>query len=173
MGYTTDFDGVITVDPPLNQHEVKFLSDFNNSRRMDRENGPLFAEPGTDSGQARSGDVRDYNSPPPGQPGLWCQWEASDDGTEISWDGGEKFYEADSWMQYLVENLFSPNAREFIDEHVDEHPALRHFTCDHVLNGTIQAQGEDDDDRWDLVVTDNLVQIRTYSMAPGPLVAIA
>jgi len=27
------------------------------------------------------------------QPGLWCQWIPSDDGTAIEWDGGEKFYE--------------------------------------------------------------------------------
>jgi hypothetical protein len=34
---------------------------------------------------------------------------------------------------------------------------LRHFTFDHELNGVIDAQGEDDDDRSLLVVTRNTV----------------
>ena len=34
---------------------------------------------------------------------------------------------------------------------------FRHFTFDHELNGVIDAQGEDDDDRWRLVVTGNTV----------------
>jgi hypothetical protein len=36
---------------------------------------------------------------------------------------------------------------------------LWHFTFDHVVNGTIDAQGDDPDDRWQLVVVDNEVRV--------------
>ena len=39
-------------------------------------------------------------------------------------------------------------------------PELRLFTCDHVLNGTVDAQGQDPADRWQLIVRDNEVTRR-------------
>lgn len=167
MGYTTDFDGEIKVEPPLNEHEVQFLEDFTGSRRMARGKGPLFAEPGDDFGQGDPyGDVLDHNNPDPDQPSLWCHWEASADGQFIGWDGGEKFYYSVEWMKYYIERLFGPGARAYIDAHLDNHPALKHFTCDHVLNGTIMAQGEESDDRWDLIITDNVIEIQEYETRP-------
>jgi len=41
------------------------------------------------------------------QPGLWCQWTATDDGTAIVWDGGEKFYNYIEWLQYLQAQILS------------------------------------------------------------------
>lgn len=161
MGYTTDFDGSVSVMPPLNPHEIAYLRKFAESRRMHRNNGPYYIGTGA-FGQDREPDIIDYNEPPPPQPGLWCQWVPTDDGTAIIWDGGEKFYEADEWMRYIIDTFLRPGAalaedlarpipgRVYPDE-------LIHFTFDHVLNGTIYAQGEDCDDRWRLVVTDNTV----------------
>jgi hypothetical protein len=37
---------------------------------------------------------------------------------------------------------------------------------DHVVNGVIDADGEEDDDVWQLIVTDNVVT--TCEMEPGP-----
>lgn len=160
MGYTTEFEGEIHVTPPLNEHEVQFLRDFAGSRRMKRTNGPLYAVPGDNHGQGGD-DVIDFNNPPVGQPGLWCQWEPSDDGTTISWDGGEKFYDSPEWMKYVV-TLYTPEGREFVQAHEQEHPALKHFTFDHVFNGVIEAQGEESGDRWALLVTDNKVAVQEY-----------
>ena len=42
------------------------------------------------------------------QPGLWCQWVPSSDGTEIAWDEGEKFYNYEEWMQYLLDHFLTP-----------------------------------------------------------------
>ena len=165
MGYTTDFDGELTIEPPLNEHEVQFLKDFCGSRRQRRTKGPLFAEPGDNFGQGNPyGDVLDGNHPDPDQPGLWAQWVPSDDGTTLGWDGGEKFYHSVEWMTYYIDNLLSSHAALYIQRHVDEHPSLQHFTCDHLLNGTIEARGEDSDDRWDLIVTDNVISVREYTL---------
>lgn len=172
MGYTTEFDGYVSVSPPLNPAEVSFLTDLANTRRMHRTEGPLFVTATGFAGQDRTDTILDYNSPDPDQPGLWCQWEPSDSGTTIQWDGGEKFYAAAEWMKYLVTNLFAPTAREYVTQHAHEDPRLEHFTCDHTVNGFIDAQGEEPDDRWRLIVRDNVVMIALAEVAflePEPI----
>lgn len=171
MGYTTDFNGEITIDPPLNPSELAFLNDFSGSRRMCRKNGPLYAVPGDNYGQNQTDDVLDYSEPDPDQPGLWCQW-ISPDGTTIEWDGGEKFYNSEKWMKYLITHLFTPDAREYVKDHLDEHPMLAEFTFDHIFNGTISAQGEDPDDKWALYVEDNIVSVADAVLTYGPRVKL-
>lgn len=158
MGYTTEFFGEITVTPALNHDEIDYLRDFANSRRMHRTRGPLYAVPSNSWGQSGdTDDVLSFNGPDPDQPGLWCQWVPTEDGTAVAWDQGEKFYNAAEWMTYLVTYLLAPSARDYVDAHLTEDPRLAGFTCDHHLTGEITAHGEDDDDRWLLQVTDNAV----------------
>jgi hypothetical protein len=157
MGYTTDFSGQVSVTPPLNPHEISFLTDLATTRRMDRTKGPLYAVNDGNFGQSHADDILNYNRPHADQPGLWLQWVPTEDGTAIEWDEGEKFYEAAAWMKYLVQNLLAPSARAYIEAHKGEDARLAHFTCDHVVNGQIEAQGEDPGDRWVLVVRDNVV----------------
>lgn len=161
MGYTTDFSGSVTVTPPLNPHEVSFLKDLAQSRRMDRTKGPLYANPGDDYGQQHEDDILSYNNPHHTQPGLWLQWTPTDDGTEIEWDGGEKFYCSPEWMKYLIDNLLGPNGRSYVETWgpAADDPRLLKFTFDHVVHGEIEAQGEDPDDRWMLVVENNVVKV--------------
>jgi hypothetical protein len=158
MGYTTDFDGEFTVSPPLNAEEISYLKDFSGTRRMDRENGPFFVKGEGQFGQGGGPDtIRNHNAPDVTQPGLWCQWVPTEDGTAIVWDGNEKFYESARWIKYLIDNLFSPKAaanREAIIA-ADERGA--NFTFNHIVNGTVYAQGEDPDDKWLLLVKDNEV----------------
>ena len=157
MGYTTEFEGSIQIEPPLNAQEISFLRDFNHTRRMNRTRGPLFVRGSGFYGQGDDPDIINHNQPHPDQPGLWCQWTPNEDGTAIVWDGGEKFYSAPEWMMYIISFLLSPIARPYIDAHLDEDPRLASFTCDHVLNGVIFAQGEDDEDQWELRVISSLV----------------
>ena len=150
MGYTTDFDGEVSIDPPLNAEEISFLRKFNNTRRMAREKGPYYVDGSGMCGQDRESDITDYNSPPRGQPGLWCQWIPSDDGTIIVWDGGEKFYNAEEWMEYIIDHFLAPNAKA--------KKQLPFLQANHTVNGTIHAQGEERGDIWAIVVTDNIVR---------------
>lgn len=41
------------------------------------------------------------------QPGLWCQWIPTEDGTELVWDQGEKFYHYVDWLKYLQKHILS------------------------------------------------------------------
>jgi hypothetical protein len=152
MGYTTTFQGRIGVTPPLNPAEIEYLNRFSTTRRMDRENGPYYANPGSDGfGQDEEPDILNYNNPADGQPSLWCQWVPTEDGTAIVWDGGEKFYESEEWMTYVVNHFIKPNG------HAKGQPGFEDFTFDHVCNGVIYAQGEEMADRYAIVVRDNRV----------------
>ncbi|MEW1910310.1 hypothetical protein AB0442_17940 [Kitasatospora sp. NPDC085895] len=156
MGYHTEFTGRIEVVPPLNAAERSYLRRFAGSRRMDRDAGPYYVDgpphrPFDRSGQAGNDDVRDADRPPEGQPGLWCHWEPVEDGSGIEWNGAEKFYFATEWMSYLVDHFLKPGAA------AQGHPGFEHFTFDHVLNGTVEAVGEEPGDAWQLLVRDNTV----------------
>lgn len=148
MGYTTNFNGQIEIVPPLNAEEIAYLNKFSETRRMSRLEGPYFINGSEMFGQGRDSDITDYNSPPQGQPGLWCNWIPTPDGKAIEWNETEKFYQSDKWMKYLIEHFIGsdPKAKDTLP-----------FLQGHTLNGTIEAQGEDSDDRWDLIVKDNKV----------------
>jgi len=169
MGYTTEFTGFITVTPPLNADEIAYINKFSDTRRMHRKKGPYYVLGTGDFGQGHDADILDFNKPDPTQPGLWCQWVASEDGTQIRWNEAEKFYNAEEWMRYLIDHFLGPNGvGKGIHQHTKGAPK---FTfVDHILNGTILAQGEDEDDKWVLGVIGNTV-IRTEGHADAPIIA--
>lgn len=151
MGYQTKFTGRVHITPPLNPQEIAYLTKFSETRRMAREAGPYFVYGTGDAGQNRDADIQNYNSPPPGQPSLWCGWEPTEDGTAIEWDRREKFYRSTEWMRYLIEHFLKAGA------HAEGQPGFEDFTFDHTVAGVIHAEGEAQDDVWDLVVWDNHV----------------
>lgn len=168
MGYTTDFDGSIAIEPPLNEAEITYLRRFADTRRMLRAKGPYYTGTGV-AGQDNEADITAYNSPPDGQPGLWCKWISNSDGTALVWDGREKFYDAAEWMSYLLDTFLRPGAAlqmELADRVPGRvyPPAFDAFTFDHHLSGRIEAQGEDPDDRWGLVVNGDEVTVEKYAV---------
>ncbi len=127
-------------------HSIKVAD----TRRMDCEQGPYYVDRGRGAGQDESDPgIRDYNTPPEGQPGLWCRWVPTEDGTAIEWSGDDKFYDADEWMPYLIDHFLKPGALGS--------GQLPFLQANHTMNGTIKAQGEDMDDRWKIVVKNNEV----------------
>lgn len=73
------------------------------------------------------------------QPGLWLQWVLNEDGTQLEWDGNEKFYSYVEWLKYLINHFFEPWGIK--------------------LNGEVEWQGEESSDIGKIVVTDNKVQV--------------
>ena len=147
MGYTTDFDGSFTVTPTLTEDDRVFLEKFSRTRRMARNVGPEYGVDGEFyvfgkgwAGQDHDETIIDYNRPPRTQPGLWCQWVPTEDGNEIEWEGGEKFYDYVEWLEYLIEKILAPRG--------------------YTLNGTVFWQGEEDSDRGKIVATNNVVKTK-------------
>lgn len=156
MGYTTEFEGRIKVTPPLSAAEVKYINAFNGSRRMDREAGPYFVGGSGDFGQGHDSDINNYNKSDMSQPGLWCQWVASDEGDYIEWDGGEKFYSAGEWMKYIIDHFIGANP--IAKTHGGSKWLTKHLQG-HVCNGIINAFGEERNDIWNIVVDNNKVSV--------------
>lgn len=68
----------------------------------------------------------------------WGDWVVSADGATIGHDSGtEKSYEMEAWLRVLIRDFLAPAGR--------------------ILNGSMLAQGEDVEDRWNLVVVNNEV----------------
>ena len=146
MGYTTDFKGGFEINKPLREELKNYLTKFSETRRMKRKlddkfgvEGEFYVDGGGFAGQDRESNIIDYNSPPKTQPGLWCQWIPNEDGTEIVWDGGEKFYNYVEWLKYIIKNFLEPEG--------------------YVLNGEVKFQGEYNNDNGVIVVRDNKVEI--------------
>jgi hypothetical protein len=157
MGYTTNFRGKINLDKPLTAAQVLYLMKFNKTRRMKRNASKTAKLPdpwrkgvglevgiqggyyvgGEEYSSDRTNDVEDHNKPPQGQPGLWCQWKPTEDGTAIEWDGGEKFYDYIDWMKYIIAHFLKPWGI--------------------VANGRITWQGEEHGDTGTLIVENNEV----------------
>lgn len=159
MGYTTWFNGSLTFNKPVTEELKNYVNKFSNVRHMKRDIGKLkevhpnwmdecykgnlgcdgefFVGSTGFMTQAKDEDIIDYNYPPLGVPGLWCQWIITDD-DELEWDGEEKFYNYVEWLEYLINKFFKPE--------------------DYILNGTIEFEGEDSGDRGYIKVTNNIVE---------------
>lgn len=135
MGYTTEFDGEFTIvdvhtgkPAKLSDAQIDYINKFCETRRMKRNefktvdrsdpvreavglpvwtDGAYFVGEGGFAGQDDGADVVDHNKPPAGQPGLWCHW-CTEDGTQIYWDGGEKFYSYAEWLAYILHHFLVP-----------------------------------------------------------------
>lgn len=114
MGYHTDYQGRVDIDPPLSPEIVATLKKFNDTRHEGA-----------------------------GYPAVWCPWRPTANGTGLLWDGREKPYEGEAWMRYLIN---------------------RYFAGKHVLNGRFEAQGDEEDDHWLLIVENN--QVRREDLPP-------
>jgi len=161
MGYTTDFYGSFEFNKPVEPWLIEYVNKFCETRRMKRDNEKIKelysnwkdlcfkGELGIDGeyfiggigfmGQSSDDSVLNGNGPACTQPGLWCQWIVTEDGKYLEWDGGEKFYYYEEWLEYLIKNFFAP--------------------LGYVLNGDVEFQGEDYDDLGVIHVTDNMVDV--------------
>lgn len=145
MGYTTDFSGSFEVKPePLNEKMINYLTKFAETRRMKRNlkgfgvEGEFYVHGSGFMGQDKESNVIDSNQPPQTQPGLWCQWVPTSDGTRIVWDGGEKFYDYVEWLQYIEENFLLPFGK--------------------YLDGEMVWQGEDIMDRGRIIADKDVIK---------------
>lgn len=102
--------------------------------------GAYFVGGGKDFGQQHDQSIIDYNDPPEGQPGLWCQWVPTKDGKGIEWNGAEKFYNYEEWLEYIIENFL--------------------ISWGYTLNGEVEWYGENRDDIGKIIVTDNEISTK-------------
>jgi hypothetical protein len=160
VGYTTDFVGEFDITPALDDNHVAYLRQFANTRRMKRDpvkasdladpvrlsvglpvgdDGGYFVGGQGICGQDFDNSILDYNGPPAGQPGLWCQWIPGEDDQSLVWDQSEKFYAYVEWLRYLIQHFFQP--------------------WGYSLSGDVEWQGEDSDDKGIIQIVNNVVRV--------------
>ena len=161
MGYTTDFEGGFDISPsPLAPEHANYLRQFAETRRMQWHEDAIreASDPAREAALLPIGPEGAYftgaigsfgqefgsprvaqDAPPGGQPSLWCQWVPSHSGEQLEWDGGEKFYNYDEWLYYLIEHFLGP--------------------WGYILNGVVHWQGEDSEDFGRIEVVDNVITI--------------
>lgn len=119
MGYSTDFTGRLNFSRPLTVPEFRQLERLANYDSKD------------------DGYYATFTDTPETIPDAYLQWQPTEDGEGLEWNGGEKFYEYIHWLRWLVKHYFKPR--------------------DIVLNGQIQWQGEEIGDVGIIKVVDNKV----------------
>lgn len=169
MGYTTHFYGAVDITPPLNEHEISYLEDFNQTiHQTYADDRPLAVYP---AGTPRTGlpEVTNHFLAPAPKPGIHCGWTVSEDGSELVTAGdSDHDYDHPEWLAFLIEHLFDPeNPDALIHRHRGDDPRLKHFTA-HTFRGVLAADGEGDDDDWYIFVGDR----NTSYTAPGLEVGI-
>lgn len=151
MGYTTEFQGQLEFNKPLDEETRTFLKKLSTSRRMARKMDPIYGiegefyvDGGGFMGQDRDNTIIDYNEPPKTQPGLWCHWTPTEDGTALEWDGGEKFYNYVEWLEYIIVAILTPRKYK--------------------INGTLTWRGENFDDVGKITVKNNKITVKKISL---------
>ncbi len=119
MGYTTNFEGQIDFNRPLTVPEYRELEKLANYDSK------------------HDGTYELYTDTPETMPDSYLQWQPSNDGSGLQWNGGEKFYDYIHWLRWLIKHYFVPHGI--------------------TLNGQIRWQGEEITDSGILKVIDNKV----------------
>lgn len=117
MGYSTEFQGGLKLNRELTHKEWVELRKLTNSYDQD-----VYAQ---------------YTETPETIPNSYLQWESNEDGTEIVWDGGEKFYDYIHWLRWLIKHYLAPRGL--------------------ILNGKIAWQGDDISDAGIIYATNNKI----------------
>ena len=163
MGYTTDFIGEFELNTPLTPEHKAYLEAFADTRRMKRDDAVIAKLPdpireavglpaigayyvaGVEDGnfgqKAHVGEngILEYNYPPEGQPGIWCQWTPNDAGDAMEWDYGEKFYSYVEWIVYLRDHFLAP--------------------WGYIMDGEVEWEGEDRTDAGKIIIVNNLITV--------------
>lgn len=82
MGYSTKFEGAMTLNPPLTSAQLEEFKSFCEERHGD--------------------NLKTFE----GSPGFWCDWDTS--GTKIFWNGMEKSYYMSEWLEVLITKFLQP-----------------------------------------------------------------
>ena len=119
MGYSTQFSGGFKLNRELTHKEWIDLRELGTYEREVYEK---------------------YTDTPDTIPSSYLQWEPNDEGTEIVWNGEEKFYDYVHWLRWLAKHYLTPHGL--------------------VINGQVKWQGDEIGDVGVLTALDNKVTIK-------------
>lgn len=122
MGYNTNLSGRFTLDKPLEPQHLAMLRGLCDLDRTDT---------------------------PEGAPDSYCQWEPTEDGTAIRYNGEEKFYYYAEWITWICTTLLGP--------------------WGYRANGVVKWAGDDVEDHGEIRCVDNAVTAVKFDLADDDL----
>jgi len=145
MGYSTEFRGRFNLDRELDDETYDLLKGLSETRRMKRNvdekiygpEGEFYFEGGIGGYNINDDTIIDQNTPPVGQPDLWCDWTPTEDKKGLQWNGSEKFYNYVDWLKYIIKRVLMPRG--------------------YTLSGIVEWRGEEFGDDGMIIVADNVV----------------
>lgn len=140
MGYQTEFSGEIDLDRPVDPETAELLDGLARTMRVKRNVGAEYGEEGEFYIKDDEETIFDHNNPPGKQPNSWLNWVLTPDRQQLTWDGGEKFYDYVEWLVYLRDKILNPRGYR-------------------LEGGCIYWFGQDDDDRGMIEADDNEIII--------------
>jgi hypothetical protein len=146
MSYSTDFTGHITVDPPLNRQEQKYLYKFAKSMHYQQRGNDQMVLPFLADGD-------EWLIPGGGRSDRWCQWVPDCNGNCITHTGDKWFYAPTAWLRFIIDHVLCarPSPETAGGGQLDA------FTFDRVCNGLVAACRRDSGTEFLIRVTDNAV----------------
>ena len=145
MGYSTEFRGRFNLDRELDDETYDLLKGLSETRRMKRNvdekiygpEGEFYFEGCIGGYNINDDTIIDQNTPPVGQPDLWCDWTPTEDKKGLQWNGSEKFYNYVDWLKYIIKRVLMPRG--------------------YTLSGIVEWRGEEFGDDGMIIVADNVV----------------
>lgn len=203
MGYTTDFYGLFHITPKVKPEHMAYINQFSGTRRMKRNtdltaqrpdpirtavglpigrDGGYFVGEGGMAGQGEGDtsktcpDILEYNGPPSGQPGLWCQWVVEQPGnwhyrkwTDEEIARGDNIDKISGWKnnqhsEFVLDDADYSYLQWDGGEKFYEYKEWLEYLIDHFfkpwgykVEGEVEWQGEDREDMGIMIVVDNVV----------------
>lgn len=168
MGYDTYLYGEIDISPAIPDTLAEYINKFCETRRMKRDVSKLQAK--FNGGQGYYGDygiegayfvggsgcagqdidetVIDGNKPPEGVPEIWMDYlKINSNSNAIVTNDETRSYHIEESIKYVIDHFIAPTGS--------------------LCNGEIECVGQDRDDRFAIVVEDNVVS--TIDMNPTTL----
>lgn len=151
VGYSTQYLGHLTIEPPLNEHEVEWLRAYAACAGPGRGRDPYDIPMNPRAGPTVHDDGRANMTDEALVPFGFCDFEPTVDGNALVWMESDKSNHAREWLPYLIDTFLRPGATAA----TSGREVFERFTFDHVVNGAMAAYRELDGRLFLHVVDDN------------------
>lgn len=128
MSFGIELQGQFNLTPRLTSDQIKYLTKFSETRRMQRSGSiaEKLPDPARNAVKLPIGRQAEYfvgglvncvrdtddsvlkDYPPTSQPGYWCPWRPSEDGNFIEPIGYGVTCDDIEWLEYVIEHFLTP-----------------------------------------------------------------
>lgn len=144
MGYTTTFDGVFHFNKVPTIELIDTINNFSRTRHNYEEFPSIWCQWVIGKQYAEAGEYN-VNCVLTPEHSMKTPYECISGELVLGWNGYEKFYKAEKWLEYLINVFFKPNG--------------------YSITGNVHYQGEKKNNVGELTVIDNIITSHMDSLS--------